>query len=128
MCATALTRTKSEAEEAAATAARCEGEVTHLGTELEYAVSDSELRMLEGSIQRSGAARRWAAALVAAVLIFGILLALLRTAKRMIVTLHLEREKLLLDKLEAETLHRGRTPSAAWLRQDSLRPAQPASS
>ena len=85
--------------------------VLKMGSELEYALSDSE-----ALIQRTGAARLRAAALLAAALALGILLtaAYTHSAKRKIVSLQLEREKLLLAKMEAES-------GVGLLRRRSLR-------
>lgn len=85
--------------EASSRAATCESELRKAFRELDYALSDSE-----ALVARSRASRLQAALSVAAGLALAVLLttAYMYTSKRKITSLQLEREKLLLDKLEAE--------------------------
>lgn len=100
MCIAELTYLKQRAEKASASASACQGELRKVTADLEYTLSDAE-----ALIERTAAARLRAAGLLAAGLALAILLTAAYThrTKRMIVSLQLEREKLLLDKMEAET-------------------------
>ena len=94
-----LTLSKQRAVEYSSRTTACETELLKVSEELEYALSD-----LEALIARSGVASLRTALVIAAGLALAVLLtaAYIHVLGRRIVSLRLEREKLLLDKVEAE--------------------------
>lgn len=98
-CAADLTLSRQRSVEASSAAATCEMKLKKAYRELEYALTDSEALIARSKASRIHTAFSIAAGLALAVLLIA---AYSYTYKRKITSLQLEREKLLLDKLEAE--------------------------